>query len=181
MKKILFIALSLSLVSCNQHKDNAKDLELRIDSLESKHANSYKPGIGDFMGTMQTHHAKLWFAGQNENWDLADFEVHELEEAIEDIQKYQAGREEVAMIEMLNAPLDSIDKAIDQKNSEAFKRNFISLTNTCNTCHIAVDFGFNVIKLPDASPFGNQDFRPINTDDNSYFEKHTHLKSEIEQ
>ena len=177
MKHLLLIGLSLSLLACNQQADNTKDLEERINNLESKLADAYKPGFGDFMGSIQTHHAKLWFAGQNENWDLADFEIHELEEAIEDIQKYQAGRKESEMIGMLNAPLENIEKAIDEKDSEAFKRNFISLTNTCNKCHIAVGFEFNVVKLPETSPFSNQDFRPINSEDNYYLEEHTTSKT----
>jgi hypothetical protein len=178
MKHILLIVLSFGLFACNQQTDNKKNLLERIDSLESKLADTYKPGFGDFMGSMQTHHSKLWFAGQNENWDLADFEVHELEEAIEDIQKYQSHREESELIGLLSAPLDSIDKAIEQKNPDAFKRSFITFTNTCNKCHIAVGFEFNVVKIPDTSPFSNQDFRPINTKDNFYLDKHSHLKSE---
>lgn len=177
MKHLLLFGLSLSLLACNQQADNTKDLEERINNLESKLADAYKPGFGDFMGSIQTHHAKLWFAGQNENWDLADFEIHELEEAIEDIQKYQAGRKESEMIGMLNAPLENIEKAIDEMDSEAFKRNFISLTNTCNKCHIAVGFEFNVVKLPETSPFSNQDFRPINSEDNYYLEEHTTSKT----
>lgn len=162
MKKILFAIFSLALFACNQQTDNTELLQERINKLEHKLADTYKPGLGDFMSRIQTQHAKLWFAGQNENWALANFEIHEIEETLEDIEKYQAGRKEMEMIQMLDAPLDSIEKAIEQKNSEAFKRNFITLTNTCNTCHIAVDFGFNVIKIPDSSPFGNQDFRSLN-------------------
>lgn len=179
MKQILLIVLTFGLFSCNQNTDNTKMLLDRIESLESKLEDSYKPGFGDFMGSIQTHHSKLWFAGQNENWDLADFEIHELEEAIEDIQKYQSHREETQLITLLTAPLDSIDKAIEEKDSESFKRNFISLTNTCNKCHIEVGFQFNVVKIPDTSPFSNQDFSPIDSEDNFYLEKHKHLKSEI--
>ena len=35
------------------------------------------PGFEEFMSNIQAHHAKLWFAGQNHNWKLADFEIHE--------------------------------------------------------------------------------------------------------
>ncbi|SDW12796.1 hypothetical protein [Aequorivita viscosa] len=179
MKKSLLIVLSLGLFACNQHTDNTEMLLDHIENLESKLEEAYKPGFGDFMGVMQTHHAKLWFAGQNQNWDLADFEIHELEETVENIQKYQSHRQESEMIAMLNAPLDNIDNAIEEKNHEAFKKNFIELTNTCNKCHIAVGFEFNVVKIPDTSPFSNQDFRPINSDDNFYLENHKHLKSEV--
>jgi hypothetical protein len=161
MKHILLIVLTIGLFSCNQQIDITADLQNRIDSLESKLANTYKPGFGDFMGSIQTHHAKLWFAGQNENWDLADFEIHELEEAIEDIQEYHAGRKETELIGMIIPALDSVEDAIEKKDPDAFKRNYNLLTNTCNTCHHKSDHGFVVIKIPEGLPYNNQDFKPL--------------------
>ncbi len=111
------------------------------------------------MSEIQAHHAKLWFAGINENWKLADFEVHEIMESIEDIQQFETERKESQMIEMINPALDSVYKAIEQKNPALFKRRFILLTNTCNDCHRATDFEFNVVKVPDTQPFSNQDFK----------------------
>lgn len=153
---------TFGLFSCNQQTDNTKILQNRIDSLEIKLADTYKPGFGDFMSSIQAHHLKLWFAGKNENWKLADFEVHELMEAVEDIQKYQAGRKESEMIGIIIPPLDSISKAIQQRNSVLFESSYTLLTNTCNQCHSEVDFEFNVVKIPDSSPFSNQEFKPIN-------------------
>lgn len=160
MRQIILIILTFGLFACNQQANNTKILQSRIDSLEIKLADTYKPGFGDFMGTIQTHHAKLWFAGENENWKLADFEVHEIMEAIEDIQKFQTERKESELIEMLNPALDSVDNAIEQKSPALFKSSYILLTNTCNKCHRTVDFEFNVVKIPDSSPFSNQDFKP---------------------
>ena len=111
------------------------------------------------MSGIQAHHSKLWFAGQNENWKLADFEVHEIMEAIEDIQKFQTERKESQMIGMINPALDSINNAIQQKNSTLFKSSYILLTNTCNNCHRSANFEFNVVKIPDTQPFSNQDFK----------------------
>ncbi|MBX2943916.1 MAG: hypothetical protein KF860_16395 [Cyclobacteriaceae bacterium] len=160
MKKIFLIIMTFGLCACNQQTDSTSVLQNRIDSLEIKLANTYKPGFGDFMGSIQAHHSKLWFAGQNENWELADFEVHEIMEAIEAIQKFQSEREESKLIGMINPPLDSINNAIEQKNSILFKNSYILLTNTCNSCHEATDLGFNVVKIPDSSPFSNQEFKP---------------------
>lgn len=162
MKKLLIIIWTLGLVACNQQTENTQLLQNRIDSLETQLAETYKPGFGDFMSSIQTHHSKLWFAGQNENWKLADFEVHEIMESIEAIQKFQTGRKETEMIGMIFPPLDSINNAIQQKNIELFKSSYILLTNTCNKCHQAVDFEFNVVKIPDSSPFSNQDFKVKN-------------------
>lgn len=159
MKKIIPAIFSLAIFACNQQTDNTTVLKNRIDSLELKLAGTYKPGFGEFMSGIQAHHSKLWFAGQNENWKLADFEVHEIMETVEDIQKFQTERKESQLIGMINPALDSINKAIQQKNPVLFKSSYILLTNTCNNCHRAAEFEFNVVKIPDTQPFSNQDFR----------------------
>ncbi|MGB8320186.1 MAG: hypothetical protein WCE54_18780, partial [Ignavibacteriaceae bacterium] len=60
---------------------------------------------------------------------------------------------------MIKPALDSVNSAIEQKNLKLFKRNYTLLTNTCNDCHHAVNFEFNVIKIPDKQTFSNQDFK----------------------
>src|SRR5437867_4302856 len=137
MKQIIFLITIAGLFGCNQQTGNTQVLQSRIDSLESKLADTYKPGFGDFMGSVQVHHNKLWFAGQNKNWKLADFEVHEIMEAVNDMQKYQTERKESQMVGMINPALDSVNAAIQQKNAALFKSSYILLTNTCNNCHRA--------------------------------------------
>ena len=147
------------IVACNQSTNREAMLQKRIDSLEQRLSESYKPGFGEFMYGVQVHHAKLWFAGVNENWRLADFEIHEIMELTENIQKYQSERNESKMISMLNSALDTVNAAIGQKNLSNFKSSYILLTNTCNKCHMAVNYEFNVVKIPDSPPLSNQVFK----------------------
>ncbi|MBD0331148.1 MAG: hypothetical protein ICV66_00680 [Chitinophagaceae bacterium] len=158
MKYIPLFALVL-LIACNQQSSNTSKLQSQIDSLQSKLANAYKPGFGEFMSSIQVHHNKLWFAGQSQNWKLADFEIHEIWESIEDIEKYQTEREESQKIGMIKPALDSVISAIEQKNGATFNSSFILLTNTCNNCHKATNFEFNQVKIPDNPPFSNQIFK----------------------
>jgi hypothetical protein len=158
MKRLLLLFTAITLFSCTHPAQNTELLQNRIDSLESQLANNYKPGFGEFMSSVQAHHAKLWFAGENKNWKLADFELHEIMEAIEDIQKYQSEREESKLIGMINPALDSLNAAIQQQDPLSFKSSYTLLTNTCNKCHRAAHFEFNVIKIPDMQSFSNQDF-----------------------
>ena len=153
---ILLIAICFS--GCNPSSDT-KALRARIDSLDQKIATSYKPGFGEFMSSIQAHHSKLWFAGINQNWKLADFEIHEIMEALDDIQQFQKERKESRVIGMLNPALAGMDSAIRQKDLVKFREGFTILTNTCNDCHKAVDFEFNQVKIPETSPFTNQDFK----------------------
>ncbi|MCF8245961.1 MAG: hypothetical protein K9J37_11855 [Saprospiraceae bacterium] len=129
-----------------------------MDTLEKKLSETYKPGFGEFMSNIQVHHEKLWFAGQYQIWKLADFEIHEIMEIIEDIETYLAEREESKQIGMINPAIDSLTLAIQAENLPLFKSSFVNLTNTCNNCHRAVDFVFNKVKLPETPPFSNQDF-----------------------
>ena len=157
MKQILLIVLIAFLWGCGQQKNNSQNLQNRLDSLEQKLANSYKPGFGEFMSGIQAHHSKLWFAGQNQNWKLADFEIHEIMEAIEDIQKYETDRKESQLIGMIKPAIDSINQAIKQQNPQHFKSSFTYLTNTCNSCHRAANFEFNMVKIPESLPFSHPD------------------------
>lgn len=160
MKKIIPIILLLFIIaSCNQQVDKTNVLQTRIDSLENKLSETYKPGFGEFMGNIQIHHAKLWFAGVNENWKLADFEMNEIKENLEEIQLYCADRTETKSIGMINAAMDSLNNAILKKNKEMFQRNYSNLTNTCNSCHQVTNHEYNVIIIPKTPPFSNQDFR----------------------
>ena len=155
----LCIMVCLLAISCKQPGNTNATLLSRIDSLEKKVAATYKPGLGEFMSSIQVHHAKLWFAGKNKNWELADFEMHEIAETLDAIKEYQSEREESKKVDMLKPSLGAVKDAIDKKDSSLFKSSYLLLTNTCNNCHKAVNFGFNVVKVPETAPYSNQAFK----------------------
>jgi len=155
----LCVTFCLLAISCKQPVNSNAALLSRIDSLEKKVAATYKPGFGEFMSSIQVHHAKLWFAGQNQNWELADFEMAEISESIDAIKEYQTEREESKKVDMLKPSLDAVKDAIDKKDSSLFNSSYLLLTSSCNNCHKAVNFGFNVVKVPEIPPFSNQAFK----------------------
>ena len=159
MRSFFLLIIIPSFIACKQQADNTKSLQSRVDSLEKKLATTYKPGFGEFMSSIQIHHAKLWFAGKNKNWELANFEMHEIGEAIDAIKEYQTEREESKKVDMLKPALDAVNDAIQKKDSSLFNSSYLLLTSTCNNCHKAVNFGFNVVKVPDTAPFSNQSFK----------------------
>lgn len=127
-------------------------------------AAGYVPGLGEIMSLQLMRHSKLWLAGSQKNWPLADYELDELREGFEDAQRFHQTHEDVpvgAMIKSLTpAPLEALDKAISAKNSAAFAKSFDQLTAACNTCHRGAKRGFIVITRPTASLFPNQRFAP---------------------
>ena len=127
-------------------------------------AAGYTPGLGEIMTLQQMRHAKLWLAGSAKNWPLADYELDELREGFEDVQKFHETHDGIpigAMVKSLTpAPLDALGKAIDAKDGAGFAKAFDQLTDACNSCHRAAKRGFIVITRPAASPFPNQRFKP---------------------
>ena len=123
----------------------------------------YVPGLGDIMGAVQVHHAKLWFAGDAGNWKLAAYELDEIREAVQEAARYQPdfqGRPIVTMIrDFTAAPLAEIQGAVDAGNSARFRKAFDDLTAACNACHRGAEHGFIAITQPSAPPVTNQRFR----------------------
>jgi hypothetical protein len=152
-------AFALIHLSCTGENDKTKSLEVRVDSLQQKLKNSYVPGFGEIMGNIQVHHAKLWFAGKNQNWALSNYEIGEIRESLDNIKKYETEREESKLTPMIFPALDSVSSAITNKNVNKFDKAFRILTNTCNACHIAAKHEFNVITIPQNPPSTNQLFK----------------------
>ena len=130
----------------------------------------FKPLFDDLMTMLiQPRHIKLWAAAQQQNWTLAAFELNELRTAFDriaaTIPKY--GPQNVNLgptfISMMSGPIMAINGAISAKSLPQFNTAYLDLTNTCTSCHQALNHPFLVIKVPDASAltnFANQDFKP---------------------
>jgi hypothetical protein len=126
----------------------------------------YAPGLGELMTFQQMRHVKLWFAGEAGNWDLAAYESKELGEGFDDIVRYHPTHEDApvapkdAIPKMINGPMNDLDAAIAKKNVASFEQAFDGLTQACNNCHQAMNFGFNVVQRPTMNPYVNQVFTP---------------------
>jgi hypothetical protein len=130
----------------------------------SEPAQPYTPGLVEFMAHVQSHHVKLWLAGNARNWDLADYQADELKELFEDIAKRVPKYRDVPIGQMIEsttmAPISEIEGAIKSRDSGKFIAAFDRLTAACNSCHEAANRGFIVIQRPATSPFPNQQFAP---------------------
>src|SRR5215212_9240397 len=137
---------------------------MSLGACQSRTEETYTPGLGEIMGYLQVRHAKLSFAGEKENWQLADYELDELQEGLEDITKFHPTHEKVLMAtdkalrQFMDLPLRQLRDAIAKKNAAAFASAFENVTSSCNACHQQCNFGFIHIPKPDGHPYSNQDY-----------------------
>jgi hypothetical protein len=125
------------------------------------------PGLVEIMITTQSHHAKLWYAGNAQNWELADYQVDELKEGLEDAAKLIPDYKGVpvgSMIEnLMMPPIAEVESAVKARDRTKFAAAYDKLTGACNACHEGSKRGFIVIQRPAGQAFPNQSFAPKGT------------------
>jgi hypothetical protein len=127
-------------------------------------ALNYVPGVGDMMNSLvQPRHAKLWLAGHAKNWELAAYAYKEMQQALHTVGTVQPKFRNLTVPEMIESmtgeAMRDLQSAIDARDPKKFADAFDSLTDGCNSCHTALNHGFIVIKVPEASAFPNQEFK----------------------
>ncbi len=115
--------------------------------------------------TVQPRHTKLGLAGQEKNWVYAAYEQHELQEAFDRAARvwpmYRKADINALLASTMKEPMEAVAAAIKSADVGAFNEAYARLTDTCNACHQATERSFVAIRVPRASPFPDQDFRPI--------------------
>jgi hypothetical protein len=125
---------------------------------------AYRPGLGDLMTmTVQPRHTKLGLAGREKNWSFAAYELHEesFERIVRDWPMYRKTNIAELMAATTKEPMDAVSQAIKSADATKFDEAYARLTATCNACHQSTERAFVVIQVPQASPFPDQDFRPV--------------------
>jgi hypothetical protein len=123
-------------------------------------AKELGPGLGEYMTTIQLHTAKLWFAAKASNWELAAYELHELEETMEAVKKLNVEKNGVKITGVMDAVLQTqiaqLEESIKRKNQTEFQKSYDETLSACNGCH--TESGHKYIQLirPTAPPVTNQ-------------------------
>lgn len=128
-------------------------------TLAGAQGGPYVPGLGDIMTAAQFRHIKLWFAAKNKNWDLARYELQQINRNLEEAVVLYRGIP-VDYVAATTDPIVAIGDAIKAQNIAQFTSGFNALTAACNACHKAIGRYFIVIQTPTAHPFSNQSFGP---------------------
>ena len=152
MKRTLIVLSSLTLA--------VLALSASIGPQALAQRQDYVPPLGNVMLVIQNQHLKLWFAGKSKNWELAGYEVDQLYQSFSDAAALYAGIP-ATDIATVAGPIAELRKSLEMKNGAQFMKAFNNLTAACNGCHHAIDRKFISIRVPESTPFSNQNFGPV--------------------
>jgi len=165
-KKYLWIIAGLALFASASAAPPENDTSAEIAALKKEIAelkkSAYHPELGEQMLTLQIRHARLWFAGEAQNWTLAAFELQEIKEAFEAVVEqnpehaiFQPQRLADILPAMTKAPVAALRDAIDHGSKAEFEKAYDGLSTACTGCHRTAGNDFLVIQRPSAPILDN--------------------------
>ena len=135
--------------------DSAAEIAALKKEIAALKKEAYHPELGEQMLGIQIRHARLWFAGEAQNWNLAAFEVQELKEAFDGVVEqnaehaiFQPQKLSDILPAMTNAPIKALRDSIDHSSKSEFEKAYDGLSAACSGCHHAAGNDFLVIQRP---------------------------------
>jgi hypothetical protein len=141
------------------------ELQQQVEKLEER-VDEMTPETAVLMAQVQIQHAKLYYAGHQENWALAGYTLHEMNEALQAVQTFNDQYENFPtplselVPSLVGPPLGQLDQAIRARDAARFAEAFDGLTAACNACHATLQRAFVHIQKPATADFPNQKFSP---------------------
>jgi cytochrome c553 len=120
-----------------------------------------EPGLVVMMSRLQTYTHKLQLSLAASNAELADFYLHEIEEAaeyvIDHLPLYRDFPVGQLTREMLLPAIETLEDAVDSRDWAQSRIAQAELLQACNACHAATGKGYIRIVPAEGNPFA-QDF-----------------------
>jgi hypothetical protein len=157
----LLLVAAGSVIACvaplaaDKQTDSTAEIAALRKEIASLKKEAYHPELGEQMLGIQIRHARLWFAGEAQNWNLAAFEIQELKEAFDAVVEqnpdhaiFQPDKLSDILPAMTNAPIKALRDSIDHSSKPDFEKAFDSLSAACTGCHHVAGNDFLVIQRP---------------------------------
>lgn len=134
----------------------------KIQSLETEINDLNKPDLYVLMNQMQEQVHKLSYSVDYENADLADFYIHELEEAINTITdaniEYHGHPVGQLTQNMLLPAVELLEDALDARDWMQVREKVGIVVQSCNNCHVSTGYSSIIIlEKAESNPY-NQNF-----------------------
>lgn len=144
---ILLVAVAV-LFACN-HKSDTSQGEWITGTEQEKIKTIEKQfrGFDNAMVETGYRYQELYWAGQDENWEYADYQLEKIKIAIENGLERRPNRAKSAE-HFLNYVLPEMKKSIQSKDTVIFNKGFQTLIINCNNCHVLEKVSFFNVQIP---------------------------------
>lgn len=142
------IALLFVIISCNVKPSDQQDEWIK-GTEEEKLKTIERQFRGFDMAMVETgyRYQELFWAGQDQNWEYAGYQLEKIKVAIENGLQRRPKRAKSAAY-FLTTGLPQMQRAINAKDSTVFNKEFFILTSNCNSCHAAEKVPFFAVEIP---------------------------------
>ncbi|MGE3758002.1 MAG: hypothetical protein AB7H97_09605 [Pseudobdellovibrionaceae bacterium] len=148
MRIIMLLLLTLSFVSCEKSNKLQQGDWLSGGSADDRFERVSKHLRGFDMAMVETgyRYTELFWAGRDQNWEYANYQIEKIELAIKNGTERRPKRTDSA--QMIFPVIADLKGAVTEMDLQKFNKGFSRLTVTCNACHEAEKVSFFKISSP---------------------------------
>ncbi|ASS49485.1 MAG: hypothetical protein A3D31_02795 [Candidatus Fluviicola riflensis] len=150
MKQPFILILTLGLFACNQQTEKETVQGDWIKGTESEKIKTIEKQFRGFDNAMVEtgyRYQELYWAGQDQNWEYADYQLEKIKITIENGLERRPKRAKSAE-HFLSYVLPEMKKSLEKKDTEIFNKNFQTMTINCNSCHAMEKVPFFNVQIP---------------------------------
>jgi hypothetical protein len=118
--------------------------------------------VAHYMGRIQHHAEKLWWAGQAGNLELAKFYRHEIKEEMEVVANGSVVDDGVPVSDHMKVygirSIDALKEQLAADGLKDFNDRYEALITACNSCHRVTGHPELHMRIPTENRFTGQDF-----------------------
>lgn len=148
MKYFALLTIILLLSACNQKQETAQGKWIKGTEHEKiKIIENQFRGFDMAMVETGYRYQELYWAGQDENWEYADYQLEKIQKAVENGLERRPKRAQSAQ-HFLTVTLPQMKEALKKRDPVIFNENFQILTSSCVSCHTMEKVPFFAVKTP---------------------------------
>lgn len=155
MKKLLHLTRSLFLIvfaltssACNSKSETSKaEWIIGTEQEKIKTIENQFRGFDNAMVETGYRYQELYWAGQDQNWEYADYQLEKIKTAIENGLQRRPKRAKSAAHFLTNV-LPEMKKSLESKDTAVFNTGFKAMTINCNSCHAMEKVPFFNVQIP---------------------------------
>ena len=151
---IIFLGTSLAMYSFSScQRDNTEPIGtqdwLTGDTRQKlKTITDHLRGFDMAMVETGYRYTELYWAGQDENWNYARYQIEKISLALDRGLERRPARASSAQ-SFVNHAIVEMEEAIEAEDPDVFQREFNNFTRSCNACHAAEGVPHFNVKVPE--------------------------------